>query len=63
MNRLLCWLGLHKFEVIREEDVKCFDEPVGKAIVSRCTCCGKIKVVKYSTTVNSENVQWYYRKN
>ena len=62
MKRLLCLFGLHKYEVLREEDVKCFDEVVGKAIINRCDCCGKIKITKFTTIVSGDNVQYYYRK-
>lgn len=40
-----CFIGLHKYEVLKEECV--FNERreiVSKAIVNRCTNCGKIKV-------------------
>ena len=39
-------LGSHKYEVYKEEDIKLAGTEiiVGKAIVSRCSNCGKIKV-------------------
>ena len=40
-----CFMGSHKFEVHKEEDVKLAgtDIVVAKAIISRCSNCGKIK--------------------
>lgn len=46
-----CFIGLHKYEVYKEEDV--LDgrkEIVSKAIISRCSNCGKIKVTYVSLT-------------
>ena len=39
-----CFIGLHKYEVIKEVEVKDVDTDtvVGINIVSRCTECGKI---------------------
>jgi len=48
-----CFIGLHKYEVYKEEDVLdgrkevCF-----KVIISRCTNCGKIKIIYVSLTKN-----------
>lgn len=41
-----CFIGLHKYEQTKEEDVKLAgtDVVVGKAIISKCKNCGKIKV-------------------
>lgn len=46
-----CFFGLHKYEVYKEEGV--FDvrkELCGKAIVNRCTNCGKIKIINIQLT-------------
>ena len=50
-----CFLGSHKFEVLKEEDVKLAgtDLVVAKAIVCRCANCGKIKNENVSTTTFS----------
>lgn len=48
-----CFIGLHKYEVFKEVDVKDGDTYtlVGINIVSRCTECGKIN----STFVSSDS--------
>ena len=48
-----CFIGLHKYEVIKEVEVKDVDTDtvVGINIVSRCTECGKIS----STFVSSDS--------
>lgn len=48
-----CFIGLHKYEVIKEVEVKDVDTDsvVGINIVSRCTQCGKIT----STFVGSDS--------
>lgn len=50
-----CFLGSHKYELLKEEDVKLAgtDLIIAKAIVSRCSNCGKIKVEKVDTTTFS----------
>lgn len=49
---LKCILGSHKYEVYKEEDIKLAGTEivVGKAIVSRCSNCGKIKVEEVALT-------------
>ena len=49
---LKCMLGSHKYEVYKEENVKLAGTEivVGKAIVSRCSNCGKIKVEEVALT-------------
>lgn len=55
-----CFIGLHKYEVIKEEVV--FNEYyryasddninkyiVGKVIISKCTNCGKLKITYVKT--------------
>lgn len=48
-----CFIGLHKYEVIKEVEVKDVDTDTvaGINIVSRCTVCGKIN----STFVSSDS--------
>ena len=48
-----CFIGLHKYEVIKEVEVKDVntDTVVGINIVSRCTECGKIN----STFISSDS--------
>lgn len=48
-----CFIGLHKYEVIKEVEVKDVDTDtvVGTNIVSRCTECGKIN----STFISSDS--------
>lgn len=52
---LKCFLGCHKFEVLKEEDVKLAGTElvIARAIISRCSNCGKIKVEEVSTTTFS----------
>ena len=45
----MCILGLHNYEIIKEEDLVMFDKVVGKIIISRCANCGKIKEYRYHT--------------
>ena len=47
-----CLVGLHKFEVYKEEEIKLAgtDLIVGKGIICRCTNCGKIKTEVVNTT-------------
>lgn len=50
-----CFLGSHKFEVLKEEDVKLAgtEMVIAKAIVSRCNNCGKINTEIINTTTFS----------
>lgn len=51
MNDIKCFFGLHKYEVYKEEDVlDSRKEVVSKAIISRCSNCGKLKVSYVSLT-------------
>ena len=47
-----CFLGSHKFEVLKEEDVKLAGTEmiIAKAIISRCNNCGKIHTETVNTT-------------
>lgn len=50
MYSFKCILGLHKYEVYKEEeftDVR--GNIIGKIIISRCSICGKIHVDKVYT--------------
>jgi len=48
-----CFVGLHKFEVYKEEDVLDGRKEVcSKAIISRCSNCGKLKVTYVSLNKN-----------
>lgn len=42
---LKCMLGSHKYEIYKEENIKLAGTEiiVAKTIISRCSCCGKIK--------------------
>ena len=46
-----CFLGCHKYEVLKEEDIKLAGTEViiGKVIVSRCNNCGKINTTNINT--------------
>lgn len=53
MKSLMCKLGLHKYEVYKEEplsDVR--GNIVGNIIISRCSVCGKIHTDKIHTISN-----------
>ena len=47
-----CFIGSHKFEIYKEEDIKLAgtDIVIGKLIISRCTNCGKIKTEEVQLT-------------
>lgn len=47
-----CFMGCHKFEVYKEEDIKLAgtDIVMSKAIVLRCSNCGKIKTEEVRLT-------------
>lgn len=48
-----CLLGLHKYEVYKEEDVlDSRKEVCSKAVICRCANCGKIKVTYVSLNKN-----------
>ena len=49
---LKCMLGFHKYEVYKEEYVKLAGTEivVSKAIISRCSNCGKIKIEEVRLT-------------
>lgn len=41
---LMCALGLHEYEVFKEEAItNVKDEVIGKMIVNRCKHCGRLK--------------------
>lgn len=50
-----CFIGSHKFEIYKEEDIKLAgtDIIIGKLIISRCTNCGKIKTEEVQLTTYS----------
>ena len=47
-----CFFGNHKYEVYKEEDITLAGTEivVGKAIISRCNNCGKIKIEEVTLT-------------
>lgn len=52
-NSIKCKLGLHKYEVYKEEEFTDLRKDViGKIIISRCSICGKIRVDKIRTVEN-----------
>lgn len=54
MSTLSCAFGLHRYEVYKEFDfTDVRDNVLGKVIVSRCSCCGKIKRTRISTVGNN----------
>lgn len=38
-----CFIKIHKFNIIEEQEIKDYERPIAKVIISRCTNCGKIK--------------------
>lgn len=52
-NYVKCALGLHKYEVYKEENLTDIrDNVIGRIIISRCSICGKIHVDKVRTVEN-----------
>ncbi len=50
---LKCFFGLHKYEVLKEEELKDYrGDVIGKVIISRCANCGKIKATKIKIIEN-----------
>lgn len=47
-----CFIGSHKYELYKEEDVKLAGTEivVAKAIITKCNNCGKIKVEEVPLT-------------
>lgn len=56
-ERLACkFLGLHKYTILKEEDLyDSHGNVVGRNIVSRCDVCGKLKITKYYLEKNYAN--------
>ena len=54
VNNFNCFLGIHKYEIYQEAPINILstDIEVGKAIISRCKHCGKIKVTKVELISN-----------
>lgn len=49
------FFGMHKYEVIKEEELKeSHGTIVGRVIISRCTNCGKIKKTRIFTETGYE---------
>lgn len=50
-NGIKCALGLHSYEVLKEEPLMLAGTNIviGKVIVSRCVNCGKIKSIQIRT--------------
>ena len=47
---LKCFFSLHKYEVLEEKELKNpYGIVVGNNIISRCTNCGKIKIMSVYT--------------
>ena len=43
-NDIKCFVGLHKYEVYKEKDIKNpYGTVIGTSIISRCSNCGRIK--------------------
>lgn len=52
-NSFKCFLGSHKYEIYKEEELTDVRKDViGKVIISRCASCGKIRVDKVRTIEN-----------
>ena len=56
-----CAFGLHKCEVIKQEDIKdVYGHVIGIAIISRCTNCGKIKTAYvYTNRTTNKSMKKY----
>ena len=55
-QNILCkFFGIHKYEVLKEEELKdVHGIVIGKVIISRCINCGKIKSIKIYTETGHE---------
>lgn len=52
-NSIKCLFRLHNYEVYKEIDlIDVRKDVIGTIIVSRCTCCGKIKTTEIRTVNN-----------
>jgi hypothetical protein len=51
MNDFKCFIGFHKYEIFKEEPIvsAVTGVVIGKFIISRCTNCGKHKVIRINT--------------
>lgn len=60
-----CFIGLHKYEVLKEVEVKDVDTNtvVGINIVSRCTECGKINSTFVSSDSRFLDIEYVYINN
>lgn len=60
-----CFIGLHKYEVLKEVEVKDVDTytVVGINIVSRCTECGKINYTFVSNDSRFLDREYVYVNN
>lgn len=48
-----CFIHLHKYVFLKEEDIKDYKgNIIGKAIISRCSNCGKINSYRIKTVEN-----------
>ena len=55
MDSLRCKLGLHKYEVYKEEELTDLKgNVIGKVIITRCSNCGKIHRNKIYTEIGHE---------
>lgn len=53
IDSIKCKLGIHKYEVYKEEElIDIRKDVIGKVIISRCSVCGKIHVDKVRTVEN-----------
>ena len=52
-SRWKCLLGLHDYVVYNTEELKDFrNNLIGKVIINRCACCGKIQIINVYTIKN-----------
>lgn len=50
MDALKCFIGLHKYEIYKEEPLTDYTgSEIGKVLICKCTRCGHIKVWKIKT--------------
>lgn len=38
-----CFMGIHKLTILEQQEIKDYERPIAKVIISCCTNCGKIK--------------------
>ena len=54
-----CFMGIHKLTILEQQEIKDYERPIAKVIISCCTNCGKITTVTASTLYATKNRRIY----